>query len=147
MTFSCQRPVLGGLFFFTVRGFLSLQRAGTGCGAWAYHSGGFTCCRARAPEHRRFSSCGHRALSLHGVWDLPGPGLEPASPAPAGRFFITVPPGKEAQRPYFFSNKSFQGNSLAVPWLGLCCLGAKGPGLIPGQGIQLCKLWSMTKKY
>ena len=147
MTFSCQRPVLGGLFFSTLRGFLSLQRAGTSCGAWAYRSGGFTCCRARAPEHRRFSRCGHGALSLHGVWDLPGLGLEPASPAPAGRFFITLPPGKEAQRLYFFSNKSFQGNSLAVPWLGLCCLGAKGPGSIPGQGIKLCKLWGMTKKY
>ena len=28
------------------------------------------------------------------MWDLPGPGLEPVSPALAGRFLITVPPGK-----------------------------------------------------
>ena len=28
------------------------------------------------------------------MWDLPGPGLEPMSPALAGRFLITAPPGK-----------------------------------------------------
>ena len=28
------------------------------------------------------------------MWDLPGPGLEPLSPALAGRFLATVPPGK-----------------------------------------------------
>ena len=28
------------------------------------------------------------------MWDLPGPGLEPVSPALAGGFLITVPPGK-----------------------------------------------------
>ena len=28
------------------------------------------------------------------VWGLPGPGLEPVSPALAGRFLTTVPPGK-----------------------------------------------------
>ena len=31
---------------------------------------------------------------LCGMWDLPGPGLEPASPALAGGFLTTVPPGK-----------------------------------------------------
>ena len=28
------------------------------------------------------------------MWDLPGPGLKPVSPALAGRFLTTVPPGK-----------------------------------------------------
>ena len=28
------------------------------------------------------------------MWDLPGPGLEPLSPALAGGFLITAPPGK-----------------------------------------------------
>ena len=28
------------------------------------------------------------------MWDLPGPGLEPVSPALAGEFLTTVPPGK-----------------------------------------------------
>ena len=28
------------------------------------------------------------------MWDLPGPGLEPMSPALAGGFLVTAPPGK-----------------------------------------------------
>ena len=28
------------------------------------------------------------------MWDLPGPGLEPVSPALVGGFLTTVPPGK-----------------------------------------------------
>ena len=31
---------------------------------------------------------------LHGMWDLPGSGIEPMSPALAGGFFTTEPPGK-----------------------------------------------------
>ena len=31
---------------------------------------------------------------LCGMWDLPGPGLKPVSPALAGRFLTTVPSGK-----------------------------------------------------
>ena len=36
-------------------------------------------------QTRRLSSCGSRAQLLRGMWDHPRPGLEPASPAPAGR--------------------------------------------------------------
>ena len=35
------------------------------------------------------------------MWDLPGPGLEPVSPALAGRFLTTAPPGKS---PHLFLN-------------------------------------------
>ena len=49
-------------------------------------------------EHRlqmcRLSSCGSRAQLLRGMWDLPRPGLEPVTPALAGRFSTTAPPGK-----------------------------------------------------
>ena len=31
------------------------------------------------------------------MWDLPGPGLEPVSPALAGGFPTTAPPGKPLQ--------------------------------------------------
>ena len=34
------------------------------------------------------------ACGTTGMWDLPGPGIEPVSPALAGRFLITRPPGK-----------------------------------------------------
>ena len=45
-------------------------------------------------QRRRLSSCGSRAQLLLGMWDLPRPGLEPVSPALAGRFSTTAPPGK-----------------------------------------------------
>ena len=45
-------------------------------------------------QKRRLSSCGSRAQLLRGMWDLPRPGLEPVSPALAGRFSTTAPPGK-----------------------------------------------------
>ena len=43
---------------------------------------------------RGLSSCGARAYLLRGMWDLPGPGLEPLSPPLAGRFLTTAPPAK-----------------------------------------------------
>ena len=42
----------------------------------------------------RLGNCGSRAQLLCGMWDLPRPGLEPVSPALAGRFSTTAPPGK-----------------------------------------------------
>ena len=49
-------------------------------------------------EHRlqthRLSNCGSWAQLLRDMWDLPRPGLEPVSPALAGRFSTTAPPGK-----------------------------------------------------
>ena len=63
--------------------------------AQASHCGGLSCCRARALcsqtsscssralEHR-LGSCGAWAQLLWAMWDLPGPGLELASPALEG---------------------------------------------------------------
>ena len=45
-------------------------------------------------QTRRLSNCGSRASLLRGTWDLPRPGLKPVSPALAGRFSTTAPPGK-----------------------------------------------------
>ena len=45
-------------------------------------------------QTRRLSSCGSRAQSLRGMRDLSIPGLEPVSPALAGRLPTTAPPGK-----------------------------------------------------
>ena len=45
-------------------------------------------------QTRRLSSCGSQAQLLRGMWDLPRPGLEPVSPALAGRFSTTASPGK-----------------------------------------------------
>ena len=45
-------------------------------------------------QTRRLSNCGSRAQLLRGMWDPPRPGLEPVSPALAGRLSTTAPPGK-----------------------------------------------------
>ena len=45
-------------------------------------------------QTRRLSSCGSRAQLLRGMWDPPRPGLKPMSPALAGGFSTTAPPGK-----------------------------------------------------
>ena len=45
-------------------------------------------------QTRRLSNCGSRVQLLRGMWDPPRPGLEPMSPALAGRFSTAAPPGK-----------------------------------------------------
>ena len=61
-------------------------------------TGLFTIAASLVAEHRlqtrRLSSCGSQAQLLRGMWDLPRPGREPVSPALAGRFSTTAPPGK-----------------------------------------------------
>ena len=42
------------------------------------------------------------------MWDLPGPELEPVSPALAGRFLTTAPPGKSL----LFIYKKEKGNLI-----------------------------------
>ena len=83
------------------------------CGAQASHCSGFSFCGARAlgvqasvvvtrglsscvsrALERRLSSCGAHAWLLCSMWDLPRAGLEPVSPALAGEFLTTAPPGK-----------------------------------------------------
>ena len=63
-----------------------------------------------AAEHklqtRRLSSCGSGAQLLRGMWDPPRPGLEPVSPALAGRFSTTAPPGKPSSGSSNFKNKN-----------------------------------------
>ena len=60
--------------------------------------GPLTIAASLVAEHRlqtsRLSSCGSWAQLPRGMWDLPRPGLEPVSPALAGRLSTTAPPGK-----------------------------------------------------
>ena len=37
-----------------------------------------------------------QAQLLRGMWDLPGPGIEPMSPALTGGFLTAMPPGKSS---------------------------------------------------
>ena len=59
------------------------------------------------------SSCGAWAQLLRGMWDLRGPGLQPMSPALAGGFLTTAPPGKHWTlfKKYLFRHKG-RGSTL-----------------------------------
>ena len=57
-------------------------------------------------ETRTPSGRGSRAQPLRGTWDPPRPGLEPASPASAGRLPTTAPPGKP--EPHIFKDNIFR---------------------------------------
>ena len=57
--------------------------------------------RASVVVAHMLSSYGAWAQLLHGMRDLPGPGLEPMSPALAGRFLTTAPPGKSQKYNHF----------------------------------------------
>ena len=95
---SCGKP---GPLFIAVRGPLTIAASLVG---------------EHRLQMRRLSSCGSWAQLLRGTWDLPRPGLEPVSPALAGRFSTTVPPGKPMQ--CFFNGsvlKWTQDLVLAVP--------------------------------
>ena len=97
-------------FFFLIYLFLFMAVLGLHFRARAFSSCGkqgplfiamrrpLTLAASLVAEHRlqtrRLSNCGSRASLLRGMWDLPRPGLEPVSPALAGRFSTTAPPGK-----------------------------------------------------
>ena len=51
------------------------------------------------------------------MWDLPGPGLKPVSPALAGGFLITVPPGKSHIFCFYFLGTFLQ--HIKVRWVKL----------------------------
>ena len=88
--------------FMAVLGLRFCVRAFSSCGKWGplfiVVHGAPTIAASLAAEHRlqtrRLSSCGSRAQPLRGMWDPPRPGLEPVSPALAGRLSTTAPPGK-----------------------------------------------------
>ena len=95
----------------TVSSLRFCARAFSSCSKWGplfiAVRGPLTVAASLVAEHRlqtrRLSNCGSRAQLLRGMWDLPRPGLEPVSPALAGRFSTTAPPGK----PDIFLNDFF----------------------------------------
>ena len=55
---------------------------------------GFSLRWLRAQGGASISSCGTLASLLLGMWTLPRPGIEPVTPALAGGYLTTEPPGK-----------------------------------------------------
>ena len=71
-----------------------LQSTGSrACGLQKAAARGLSSCNTHALEHS-INSCGMQALLFHSMWDLPGPGMEPMSPALAGGFFTHESPRK-----------------------------------------------------
>ena len=87
--------------FLAVLGLHFCARAFSSCGEWGplfiAVRGPLSIAACLVVEHRlqtrRLSSCGSQAQLPHGMWDLPRPGLEPVSPALAGRFSTTAHQG------------------------------------------------------
>ena len=77
--------------------------------------GPFTVAASLVAEHRlqthRLSNRGPRAQPLRGMWNLPRPGLEPVSPALAGRLSTTAPPGKSNSKLLILQIPGFCKNS------------------------------------
>ena len=104
-----------------VLGLRFCARAFSSCGKWGplfiAVRGPLTIAASLVAEHR-LSNCGSRAQLLRGMWDLPRSGLEPVSPALAGRFSTTAPPGKP--RLLFFKDFSL-GISVLCHQISLQC--------------------------
>ena len=85
------------VFRFCARAFSSCGKRGP---LFIAVRGPLTVAASPVAEHRLqtrgLSNCGSWAQPLCGMWDLPRPGLEPVSPALAGRLSTTAPPGKPA---------------------------------------------------
>ena len=96
------------ILFMAVLGLRFCVRAFSSCGKrgplFIAVRGPLTIAASLVAEHRlqthRLSNCGSRAKLLRGMWDLPRPGLEPVSPALAGGFSTTAPPGKPWTRAF-----------------------------------------------
>ena len=72
------------------------------------------------------------------MWDLPGPGLEPVTPALAGGFLTTAPPGKPHRLPFSWYRVPLPAVNLCFPeltklvlkffaWFFWCFCGRMGP--------------------
>ena len=123
--------VVDGFFFFfnlfmAVLGLRFCARAFSSCGEqgplFIAVRGPLTIAASLVAEHRlqtcRLSNCGSWAQLLRGMWDLPRPGLEPVSPALAGRFSTTAPPGKPRWMDFYTLAKS--GRVVLSPLAWAC---------------------------
>ena len=70
-------------------------------------------CSSQTLEHRH-NGCGSQALLLHDMWDLPGPGIKPLSPALEGRFLTTEPPGEPLEGFLILNSSTFVGGWLVI---------------------------------
>ena len=123
---------------FCVRAFSSCSKRGP---LFIAVRGPLTVAASLVAEHRlqtrRLGNCGSRAQLLRGMWDLPRPGLEPVSPALAGRFSTTAPPGKPSGN-VFNETELNECRGQAAPYsLDLLSATFWAVVLLPGPGCSL----------
>ena len=70
-----------------------------------------------------FSSCGTWAQLPQGLWNPPGPGIEPGSPALAGRFPTTGPQGRGYHQEFYLA---------LLTLLGVCFLDTNTTNIVLG---------------
>ena len=129
--------------FLAVLGLRFCARAFSSCSKWGplfiAVRGPLTIAASLVAEQglqtHRLSNCGSRAQPLRSMWDLPRPGLEPASPALAGRLSTTAPPGKPGHCLFFFFSLS------QVVACGLCSLQHVG-SLAEACELSSCGTWA-----
>ena len=71
------------------------------------------------------------------MWDLPRPGLEPASPALAGRLSTTAPPGKPYSYYYYYFKLLFENLFIylfIIFWLCWVFVSMRGLSLVAASG-------------
>ena len=71
------------------------------------------------------------------MWDLPGPGIEPMSPALAGGFLTIVPPGKSQHNCFYFYYFF-----IFWPHRAACGILVPQPGVRPGP--PALEVWSLN---
>ena len=91
------------------------------CVAWASQCGAISRCGARALGHASFSICIMWTWLLHGMWNLPGPGIEPVSPALQGGFSILSHQGSPSLCFFIFFYFYFLILFIYLAALGLSC--------------------------
>ena len=127
--------VLSIYLFMAVLGLRFCARAFSNCGKWRplfiAVRGPLTIAASLVVEHRlqmrRLNNCGSQAQLLHGTWYLPRPGLEPVSPALAGRLSTTAPPGK----PYVLYLNATVSSVILAQNLGLFFFPVSPPSISP----------------
>ena len=73
-------------------------------------------------------------LSYSGMWDLPGPGIEPVSPALAGRLLTTGPKPGDFFFKYLFLKKIIWPHRVLV---------AEHRLFVASHGIFCCGAWTL----
>ena len=109
---------------------------------------GFSSCSSQGLE-LRLSSYSVWAQLLCSMWDLPGSGIKPTSPARAGKFFTTEPPGKPPQcgfkeQLFFAQRAKHMEQPKALHWGSLKSQNACNGTLCryrKERGCALCLIW------